>query len=118
LLRWKMTLKNYDCATHLRYFQERKWIPDCRKPGGKCKIGEHLATNREMNELVNKYLLFKRLPAVERDNRLGSRILKETGLSLHQDLLIRFEILYHELQSQEIENDRIKRKHQEIARRR
>jgi len=117
LLRWKMTLKNYDCATHLRYYQERKWIPDCRKPGGKCRIGEQLATNRELNDLINQYLLFKRLPAVERDSRLGSQILEETGLSEHRDLLVRLEILYHELQSQEIENDRIKRKHQEMARR-
>ena len=112
-----MTLKNYDCSTHLRYYQERKWIPDCRKPGGKCRIGEHLATNQELNHLIHQYLIFKRLPAVERDSRLGAQILDECGLSLHRDLLIRFEILYHELQSHEVENERIKRKHQELSKR-
>lgn len=117
MLRWKMTLKNYDCSTHLKRYQERGWVPDCRKPGGSCRIGEAIATNRELNNLVNQYLLFKRLPAIERASKLGQDILDETGLSQHRDLLIRFEILYHELQSQEIENERIKRKHAELSRR-
>ena len=115
-MRWKLTLQNYNCAVHLRHYHERKWIPDCRKPGGKCRIGEHLATNQELNELVNNYLVFKRLPAAERSMKLGDQLLDRTGLLEHPDLLIRLEIVYHEVQATEAENERIKRRHQDLAR--
>lgn len=118
MLRWKLTLTNYNCSTHIKFYHERGWIPDCRKPGGTCKIGEHLATNEDLNALINHYLCFKRLPAVERSLKLGDKILEDSGLIDHPDLLIRLEILYHEIQATQIENERIKKRHQEMARRR
>lgn len=116
-MRWKLTLKNYNCATHLKHYQERGWTPDCRKPNGRCRIGIHLATDPALNDLINEYLVFKRLPAVERSPSLADQLLKNMGLLDHPDLLIRLEIVYHDVQATEVENDRIKRKHHELARR-
>lgn len=112
-----MTLNTYNCGTHLKHYEERGWIPDCRKPGGKCRIGQHLATNYELNQLINSYLSFKRVPAVERSPQLADQILRDSGLLDHPDLLIKLEILYHDVQATEVENERIKRRHQELARR-
>ena len=98
-------------------YEQRGWIPDCRKPGGQCRIGEKIATNNDLNNLINNYLIFKRLPAIEKSQKLADQILENTGLLDHPDLLIRLEILYHEVQATNAENERIKKRHQELAKR-
>lgn len=62
----------------------------------KCKVGKEAMSDWEVNEVVDKYMLAKRLPMAERSPALADRLLDQSGLLDDPELLLQLEVAYQE----------------------
>lgn len=74
-------------------------LPDCLNGNG-CLLGEELATDTLVEELITAYLTIKNIPIISETQALKERVLKKSGLINKIDTLIGLESTYYKYKEQ------------------
>ena len=88
-------------------------MPDCMNGTG-CLIGEAIARDPEINQIVNNYYLAHCLPSAERSPSIAQNLFVEVGLSDDIDLLMEMDATMCEHRNKKREQAQIERKHKTL----